>query len=404
MKRLLSLVSLFAVTSAFAYSYVDDSTVTLSQPDRERPATVTYTLYGGEAKVDVTVLTNGVPVAADAVSGQVNTIVSAGEHTFSIDSTSWRHSVTNGVVLQFAVTGAGLASKGDYLAVNLVDGTYTYYANAAAVPGGVRADTWFGTQMLLKRVAAPNIQVMVGFNTRWESKRINPNGYGSAETTAFPSQITGDYYLGIYEFTAGNWEALEKGVLTGTQTPGVGTRKNAFTSAMNHYATHQTDWFKHPVSSVSQSDCTSLMAKLKTRSGLGFCLPSEEQWEYACRAGSVTSRYLVNGAEISDIATVACIFRKQNSYYGGAQNVQHPGYGCAIPCGLLTPNAWGFYDMYGNVSEWTATPYSETAYIIRGYDCAMSGEFDYSSARLYNGKTATSGRLGFRACCNVSGN
>jgi len=60
--------------------------------------------------------------------------------------------------------------------------------------------------------------------------------------------------------------------------------------------------------------------------------------------------------------------------------------------------------MYGNVSEWTSTPYSASAYIIRAYDCAMSGEFDYSGARLYNAATTTSGRLGFRACSNVSGN
>ena len=403
MKSLLSLVSLFAAASALAYSHVDDSSVTLTQPDRERPAVVTYTLSGAEAQVDVTVLTNGVPIAAAEVSGQVNTIVSAGVHTFSINASAWRHSVTNGVVVQFTVTGAGHASKGDYLAVNLVDGTYAYYANEAAVPGGVHADAWFGTQMLLKRVAAANVQVMVGRNTRWESLGSNPNGSGCAETPAFPSYIAGDYYLGVYEFTAGNWEALEKGALTGTQTPGVGTRKNAFDS-YTHKADHQTDWFKHPVSSVSQSDSTALMAKLKSRSGLGFCLPTEEQWEYACRAGSVTPRFLVNGAEIANITTVACTYAYQNSYYGGGQNVQHPGWGCSVPCGRLTPNAWGFYDMYGNVSEWTATPYSATAFIIRGYDCAMSGEFDYSGARLYNPATTTSGRIGFRACCNVSGN
>jgi len=403
MKHLLSLVSMLAAASAFAYSYVDDSTVTLTQPDRERPATVTYTLSGAEAQVDVTVLTNGVAIPAAQVSGQVNTIVSAGAHTFTINPSAWRHAVTNGVLLKFTVTGTSLASKEDYLAVNLVDGTYAYYANAAAVPGGVQADTWFGTQMLLRRVEAPNIQVMVGRNTRWEAMATDPNGYGSAETPAFPSHIAGDYYLGVYEFTAGNWEALEKGVLTGDQTPGTGTRKSAF-STYNHNSAHQTDWFKHPVNGVSQTDCTTLMAKLKTRSGLDFCLPREEQWEYACRAGSLTPRYLVNGAEITDIKTVACTYAVQNTFYGGGQNVQHPGWGCVIPCGRLTPNAWGFYDMYGNVSEWTSTPYSASAYIIRAYDCAMSGEFDYSGARLYNAATTTSGRLGFRACCNVSGN
>lgn len=70
--------------------------------------------------------------------------------------------------------------------------------------------------------------------------------------------------------------------------------------------------------------------------GLGYRLPSEAEWEYACRAGSITPWCCGNQlAEISQYAW----------FYDNAQQVTHP-------VGEKKPNAWGLYDMHGNVMEW----------------------------------------------------
>lgn len=81
----------------------------------------------------------------------------------------------------------------------------------------------------------------------------------------------------------------------------------------------------------------------------GFRLPTEAEWEYACKAGTAGSRY----GEIDDIA-----WYKQNSD------------GTTKEVGTKKPNAWGLYDMLGNVWEWCSDIYDETVYgsyrVIRG--------------------------------------
>ncbi|MBQ6615768.1 MAG: SEL1-like repeat protein [Thermoguttaceae bacterium] len=83
----------------------------------------------------------------------------------------------------------------------------------------------------------------------------------------------------------------------------------------------------HPVESVSWNDCQEFCRKT------GLQLPTEAQWEYACRAGS-TGAYAGN---LDDMA-----WYSSNS---GRQPITHP-------VGTKKPNAWGLYDMHGNVSEW----------------------------------------------------
>ena len=126
---------------------------------------------------------------------------------------------------------------------------------------------------------------------------------------------------------------------------------------------------KLPVESVSWKDAVTFCNLLSIQRGLkpcyifsathadiifdstgdGFRLPTEAEWEYACKAGSTGIRY----GELNLIA-----WYKDNS---GKKT---------HPVGMMAPNAWGLYDMLGNVWEWCSDIYDETVYgsyrILRG--------------------------------------
>ena len=92
-----------------------------------------------------------------------------------------------------------------------------------------------------------------------------------------------------------------------------------------------------PVEKVSWNDCQEFIKKLNQRDPWkGYCLPSEAEWEYACRAGTTTKYY--SGNSESDLKRVAW-------YYGNSGSKTHP-------VGQKQPNAYGLYDMHGNVWEW----------------------------------------------------
>ena len=96
-----------------------------------------------------------------------------------------------------------------------------------------------------------------------------------------------------------------------------------------------------PVDSVSWRDCGTFAQRLNARVGCGFRLPSEAEWEYACRAGS------------SD-ASVAGQPDANAWYSENADARTHP-------VGQKAPNAWGFYDMLGNVWQWCEDRYMPDA-------------------------------------------
>jgi formylglycine-generating enzyme required for sulfatase activity len=102
---------------------------------------------------------------------------------------------------------------------------------------------------------------------------------------------------------------------------------------------------QRPVEQVSWEDAQRFIAALNERvPGLQLCLPSETQWEYACRAGTETPFSF--GGNVTP---------EQVNYHGG---YPYPGgskgkyRGETVPVGSLPPNPWGLYEMHGNVWEW----------------------------------------------------
>ena len=123
----------------------------------------------------------------------------------------------------------------------------------------------------------------------------------------------------------------------------------------------QTD--DHPVVNVSWNDAVAFCKWLSKREGRTYRLPTEAEWEFACRAGTDTRYY--NGADpeklagIGNVADAAAKVRFPDWKYTIKAN---DGYAFTAPVGKFKPNAFGLYDMHGNAWQWCADWYDEDYY------------------------------------------
>ena len=177
-------------------------------------------------------------------------------------------------------------------------------------------------------------------------------------------QIPGeDYLMGKYEVTQAQWQAIMG----------------------NNRSIHE-GYLSRPVEQVSWNDCQKFIKKLNARTevksaGITFRLPTEEEWEYACRAGS-TGKYglLADGREGT--------LDEMGWYEDNSDDKTHP-------VGQKKPNAWGLYDMHGNVWEWTASA-SGSGRINRGGGCYSNAFFCESGFRFWSFPDRGNYSLGFR--------
>jgi len=129
---------------------------------------------------------------------------------------------------------------------------------------------------------------------------------------------------------------------------------------------------------------------LNRRTGLKFRLPTEAEWEYSARAGTTT-----------DYNTGSCINANQANFadkynQNNCPNSTGIDRNASVKVGTFPPNAWGLYDMHGNISEWTCTPYEKgsegsgenckygffkTDYVVRGGGFGRSSKYIRSGYR-----------------------
>jgi formylglycine-generating enzyme required for sulfatase activity len=118
---------------------------------------------------------------------------------------------------------------------------------------------------------------------------------------------------------------------------------------------HPTD-DEDPVSCISWLDAEAYVAWLNQATGGHYRLPTEAEWEYAARAGTTTARFWGDGvdARACKYADVADAGHKWADSFPCDD-----GYEWVAPVGQYRPNAWGLYDILGNLSEWTCSPYDQ---------------------------------------------
>ncbi len=120
----------------------------------------------------------------------------------------------------------------------------------------------------------------------------------------------------------------------------------------------------HPVVNVTWNDAQALAAWLSRTEGRRYRLPTEAEWEYACRAGTRT-RY-ASGDDPQSLLHVANVFDADSARLWPrwqAMALQgSDGHAFTAPVASFAPNAWGLYDMHGNVWEWVADWHGDDYY------------------------------------------
>jgi formylglycine-generating enzyme required for sulfatase activity len=196
--------------------------------------------------------------------------------------------------------------------------------------------------------------------------------YFSDEYPRHRVRITRPFYLGECEVTVGQFRRFvgETGYQTEAEKDGTGGwgynpgtrkmegRRPGYTWRGAGF--EQTD--QHPVVNVSYHDALAFCAWLSKKAGRVYRLPSEAEWEYACRAGTETRYH--NGDDPRMVREVAhCLDETRMQKYGHVHEIEFPPGGpFTAPVGGLRPNAWGLYDMHGNAWEWCGDYYDEEYY------------------------------------------
>ena len=211
--------------------------------------------------------------------------------------------------------------------------------------------------------------------------------------------LTKPYYMGVFEVTQKQYELV------------MGDNPSYYKADMRpvEYVSWNAIRGTNYWPTVHAVDADSFAGRLQARTGLNFDLPTEAQWEYACRAGT-TSDYNNGTNSASTLNLLGRYSGNQSDNRGGFTNAH-------TTVGSYLPNAWGLYDMHGNVWEWCLDlfsydlssgvvdpegPKSGQNRVVRGGSWQNPESYCTSSYRRHNPPANSFYYYGFRLARHVS--
>ena len=338
------------------------SNVSMVQDEPTRTVTVSYEL-SAPAVVTLDIQTNNAANGEwesigvrylTSLSGDVSHKVEAGAHVIRWQpDKAWHSDTVRSENARAVVTAWALNGLPDYMVVDLtVKSNVTFYVSEDALPEGIGSNVYRTDKMVLRRIPAAQIRWRMGAPDTEDGQTYWNNGSVSTALRETPHYVTftNDYFMGVFEVTQRQYELMK------SATPS--THKGYDDSPMRPVETVTWNTIRG-AAWPDQADpaATSFFGLLRGHVGIidTFDLPTEARWEYACRAGVATGLY--NGTELG-ASVDAGKYREATPALlplawanGNSTSNTTDGVAQTHVVGLKAPNAWGLYDMLGNVAE-----------------------------------------------------
>ncbi len=412
MKRL---ISFLAAAFALQAAATPTATITSVAQRDDESVVVAYDLADEPAVVTMEVLQNGASIGDAATcyaQGDVNRRVEpgAGREIVWRPDISWPGHKASETSLSFRLVAWPTNDTPPYLVVDLATNSaerVRYYVSTNAIPGGLLANKDYRTtKLVFRRIEAKGVTWNMGLDNAQHEVTLDH-----------------DYYIGVFELTCGQLYTVTKS--KGGYFAGVEWKMRACDSRSIYTTIRGGNDYWPPVAPKSGT----FLAVVRHLTGglVDIDLPGEAEWEFACRAGYDNAHW-GDGSAISIVDNVddnlsrIARYKKHDGFIGGTLNPYNklnytigPTNGVAI-VGSYAPNAWGLYDMHGNVMEycldaWQADITGEGGAVIESTSATRvmkGGRYAYDPASCKagyregaNGTSAAGGGFGVRLACRA---
>ena len=420
MKSSLVGIALVALSAASAFAEVTANVTQVKQNwPWSRDVAVTFTLSGATEPmdIDVTLSSNGksVQMPFGSVFGEATSLTN-GTYTLKIDPTKTEFARER--LLTDAQVSLTPVTERLYMVVDLTAGldnltpASVSFRNTVDGTGTQWSDTYKSDKLVLKRVKATSFTM---------GNTVARSGYGHE----YPQRqvvLTRDYYLGVYELTLAQYKKLGGGwPLKSSDSYFKADEPFRPAHCLRYNTLRGYTYTSIPPTPGSKLDTFG------KKTGYGFDYPTEAQWENAAHAGVPGERYDGTVGTFSDAEWNAgidstgylnTIARNLNNAVTTTDRTVTADEGGLARVGTYAPNAWGFYDMIGNVGEWVRDSYNGGSYgdtpAVDPYDhgenknkIVRGGSFDggINTCRVTYRRTVDPGQaytyLGARLCVTV---